>query len=231
VSGRYEIDVGTRPIRDVNVEIREVAKTHHNILLKNTLSRHNLGIGLPKGVDIAFEGSVGYYCGGLNNGAIVTIESDAGWGVGEGMDAGRITVGGYAGMSAGAAMRGGTIHVRGDAGPRIGVAMKGGNIIVEGKIGAQAGFMAHAGKIIALGGAGVSCADALWQGEVWVAGEIESLGVDTRVLEPTAEQVATVDEILEPLGLVDSSRNWRRIVSGQRLWYFESRDANAWLMI
>ena len=50
--------------------------------------------------------------------------------------------------------------------------------------------MAHAGRIIALGGAGASCADALWQGEVWVAGEIESLGVDVKVLEPTAEQVA-----------------------------------------
>ena len=37
--------------------------------------------------------------------------------------------------------------------------------------------------------------------------------------------------ILDPLGLVDSSRNWRKMVSGQRLWYFESRDASAWLMI
>ena len=109
--------------------------------------------------------------------------------------------------------------------------MKGGNIVVEGKIGYQSGFMAHAGKIISLGGAGASCADALWEGEVWVAGEIESLGVDVQVLEPTAEQVAEVDAILAPLGLEDSSREWRRLVSGQRLWYFESRDANAWLMI
>jgi glutamate synthase domain-containing protein 3 len=228
---RYVIEVGNRPIKEVNEDIQAAAKTHRALLIRNTLSRHNLGIGLPKGVDVAFEGSVGYYCGGLNNGATITVEDDAGWGVGEGMDAGHITVGGYAGMSAGAAMRGGLIHIRGDAGPRIGVAMKGGNIIVEGKIGSQAGFMSHAGKIIALGGAGASCADALWQGEVWVAGEIEGLGVDAKVVEPTAEQVAEVDALLEPLGLVDSSRNWRRIISGQRLWYFESRDANAWLMI
>jgi glutamate synthase domain-containing protein 3 len=227
----YEIDVGMRHIREVNEEIQNAAKTHHRIVVKNTLSRHNLGIGLPKGVEISFDGSVGYYCGGLNTGAIISVENDAGWGAGEGMDAGHITIGGYAGMSAGAAMRGGLIHVKGDCGPRVGVAMKGGNIVVEGKIGAQAGFMSHAGKIIALGGASTSCADALWQGEVWVAGEIESLGVDAVVKEPTAEEVAEVDAILEPLGLVDSARNWRRIISGQRLWYFESRDANAWLMI
>jgi glutamate synthase domain-containing protein 3 len=225
------IDVGMRGIREINEDIQREAKTNASILVRNTLSRHNLGVGLPAGLEISFEGSVGYYCGGLNNGAVVTIGKDAGWGTGEGMASGHITVGGYCGMSVGAAMRGGTIHVKGDCGPRVGVAMKGGNIIVEGKIGSQSGFMSHAGKIIALGGAGPSCADALWQGEVWVAGAIESLGVDAVVTEPTAEQVAEVDAILEPLGLADPSRTWQRIVSGQRLWYFESRDANAWLMI
>ena len=50
------------------------------------------------------------------------------------------------------------------------------------------------------------------------------------VIEPTQEDVDEVDEILEPLGLVDKSREWRKMISGQRLWYFESRDASAWLM-
>lgn len=225
------IDVGQRPIREVHEELMEACKTGQPIRVVNTLSRHNLGVGLPPNVAITFEGSVGYYCGGLNTGANITIERNCGWALGEGMAAGHIEVGGRAGMSCGAAMIGGTIHVKGDAGPRVGVAMKGGNIVVEGQIGYQSGFMAHSGKIIALGGAGASCADALWEGEVWVAGEVESLGVDVKVLEPTAEQVAEVDAILEPLGLVDSSREWRRMISGQRLWYFESRDANAWLMI
>ena len=225
------IEVGQRHIREINEEIQEACRAGKSIRVVNTLSRHNLGIGLPPGVDIHFEGSVGYYCGGLNTGANITIERNSGWALGEGMASGHITVGERAGMSCGAAMIGGTIHVKGDAGPRCGVAMKGGNIVVEGKIGYQSGFMAHSGKIIALGGAGESCADALWEGEVWVAGEVDSLGVDVDVVEPTAEEVAEVDAILEPLGLVDSSRNWRKMVSGQRLWYFESRDASAWLMI
>jgi len=225
------IDVGQRPVREVHEEIMAACGSGERISVVNTLSRHNLGVGLPPGVEIGFEGSVGYYCGGLNTGAVVTIERNAGWAVGEGMSAGHTTVGGYAGMSCGAAMTGGTIHVRGDSGPRCGVAMKGGNIVVEGRIGYQSGFMAHSGKIIALGGAGASCADALWEGEVWVAGPVESLGVDVRVVEPTAEEVAEVDAVLAPLDLKDTSREWRRMISGQRLWYFESRDANAWLMI
>ncbi|MBU2980630.1 hypothetical protein KO498_02270 [Lentibacter algarum] len=225
------IDAGERHIRAINQDIQAACLKGGPIRVTNTLSRHNLGVGLPDGADITFEGSVGYYCGGLNTGARVQIERNAGWAVGEGMDGGHITVNGYAGMSVGAAMIDGTIHVKGDTGPRCGVAMKGGNIVVEGKIGYQSGFMAHSGKIIALGGGGESCADALWQGEVWVAGDVDSYGVDVKVVEPTAEEVAEVDAILDPLGLVDSSRNWRKLVSGQRLWYFESRDASAWLMI
>ncbi|MCP4319029.1 MAG: glutamate synthase [Hyphomicrobiales bacterium] len=227
----FVIEAGERHIRDVNSDIQSAVAEGQEVVVTNTLSRHNLGIGLPAGANVRFEGSVGYYCGGLNDGATIEVERNAGWGLAEGMASGHVTVGGYAGMSAGAAMTGGTIHVKGDAGPRCGVAMKGGNIIVEGKIGYQSGFMAHSGKIIALGGAGSSCADALWEGEVWVAGEVESLGVDVVVVEPSAEDVAEVDLILEPLGLKDTSRNWRKMISGQRLWYFESRDANAWLMI
>ena len=228
---RVTIDVGKRHIREINQEMQAAAAAGHAIDVVNTLSRHNLGVGLPPGCDISFEGSVGYYCGGLNTGAKVTVEGNAGWAVGEGMSDGHITVGGYAGMSCGAAMMGGTIHVKGDAGPRCGVSLKGGNIVVEGKIGYQSGFLSHAGKIIAMGGAGESCADALWEGEVWVAGDIASFGVDVKVIEPTAEEVAEVDAILKPLGIEDSSLDWRKMISGQRLWYFEARDANAWLMI
>jgi len=225
------IEAGKRHIREVNQDIQAAMAKGEAVTVTETLSRHNLGVGLPETGEITFEGSVGYYCGGLNTGAKVNIQRNAGWAVGEGMSDGHITVGGYAGMSCGAAMMGGTIHVKGHAGPRCGVAMKGGNIVVEGKIGYQSGFMAHQGKIIALGGAGESCADALWEGEVWVAGPVDSLGVDVKVIEPTAEEVAEVDAILDPLGLVDSSREWRKMISGQRLWYFESRDASAWLMI
>ena len=226
-----EIVVGRRDIRTVNEEIQAAVGQGYAVFVRETLSRHNLGVGLPAVAKIRFEGSVGYYCGGLNNGAEISIERNSGWGTGEGMSGGHITVGGYAGMSTGASMSGGAIHIKGDSGPRCGVAMKGGTIIVEGKLGYQSGFMAHAGRIIALGGAGASCADALWAGEVWVAGNIESLGVDTRVVDPNNDEVATVESLLNEYELGNSGREWRKIVSNERLWYFESREADAWLMI
>ena len=225
------ITVGDRHIREVHREIQAAAEKGGNIVIKDTRSRHNLGVALPAGASLHFEGSVGYYCGGLNNGATITVERNAGWGVGEAMAEGDITVGGYAGMSCGASMLGGVVHVKGDAGPRCGVAMKGGDIIVEGKIGYLSGFMAHAGRIIALGGADDACADSLWGGEVWVAGPIKSLGVDSKAIEPQPDEVASIEELLRSRGINDAARDWKKIVSGEKLWHFESRDANAWLMI
>lgn len=227
---RAEIVAGDRPIRDVNAEIQTAVAEGEPVVVRETLSRHNLGVALPEGAEIVFDGSVGYYCGGFNNGGTIQVTRNAGWGTGEAMAKGQITVDGYAGMSVGASMRGGLIHVRGDTGPRCGVAMKGGNIVVEGRVGFLTGFMAHEGRIIALEGADDACGDSLWGGEVWVAGPIKSLGVDTSVVDPESFEVAEVDALLGDVG-ISGTFDWKKIVSGQRLWHFESRDASAWLMI
>ena len=45
------------------------------------------------------------------------------------------------------------------------------------------------------------------------------------------DEIEQVEALLTSRGLDDSSRSWQKIVSAQRLWHFESRDASAWLMI
>jgi formylmethanofuran dehydrogenase subunit C len=109
--------------------------------------------------------------------------------------------------------------------------MKGGAIVVEGSVGYACGFMAHGGRVICLGDTADAAGDSLWAGEIWVAGEIGGLGVDARVEEPPAQDVDEVRKLLAGLGLGDDERPWKRIVSGQALWHFESRDAQQWLMI
>ncbi len=230
MTDRVEVVAGERPVREINTEIRTALADGHPIIVRDTLSRHNLGVGLPEGADVIFDGSVGYYCGGLNNGATIAVTRNAGWGTGEAMARGKITIEGYAGMSAGASMRGGLIHVRGDTGPRCGVAMKGGDIVVEGSVGFLTGFMAHTGRIIALGEAGDACGDSLWGGEVWVGGAIKSLGVDSKVIEPEPDEVEAVAKTLADLDITGTF-DWKKIVSAEKLWHFESRDASAWLMI
>jgi glutamate synthase domain-containing protein 3 len=220
-----------RPLREINRELREAVAAGEQLLVREPLSRHNLGVGLPAGGGVTFDGSVGYYCGGLNNGAGIVVERNCGWAIGEAMAAGTITVRGNAAMSVGASMRGGLIHVQGNAGPRCGVAMKGGMIVVEGNLGYSSAFMAHAGRVICLGDAADAAGDSLWGGRVLVAGAIAGLGVDARVVEPDAAELEDVEALLESIGLGDGSRSWKAIVSAQKLWYFEARDARQWLMI
>jgi glutamate synthase domain-containing protein 3 len=218
-------------IRELNKQLRSELAGGHDVVVADTASRHNLGVALPAGGAVTFDGSVGYYCGGLNDGAEIRITRNAGWGLGEAMASGRITVEGNAAMSVGASMRGGTIIIRGNAGPRCGAAMKGGTIVVAGDLGYMSAFMGHAGRVLCLGDAGDAAGDSLWGGTVWVAGEIAGLGVDAKVVEPSAEELAQVEAQLDELGYGDATRPWKKIVSAEKLWHFDSRDAGQWLMI
>lgn len=225
------IEAGDRPLREVNREIREAISAGRRVEVIEPMSRHNLAVGLTGDGAVTFRGSVGYYCGGLSAGGAVEIDGNSGWGTGEGLSAGHITVNGNAGMSVGAAMRGGTIHIRGNAGPRCGIAQKAGDIVVEGDIGYMTGFMSHGGRIVCLGNSKDSVGDSLWEGEVWVAGKIERLGIDAVVVTPEAEEVTAVNDLLTSLGTDVSGLDWKKVVAGRKLWYFEARDAKQWLMI
>ena len=68
------ITAGDVPIRALNQQIRAALAEGQAVTVRDTRSRHNLGIGLPVGAEVSFEGSVGYYCGGFNNGARIEIE-------------------------------------------------------------------------------------------------------------------------------------------------------------
>lgn len=228
-----QVTAGERPLREVNAEIRAALATD-DVEVLEPLSRHNLGVALTGDSTrhaLTVRGSVGYYAGGLNNGGRMRIEGNAGWGLGEAQAAGHIEVTGWVGMSVGASMRGGLLHVRGDAGPRAGVAMKGGDIVVEGEIGFLSCFMGHAGRLICLGDAGDATGDSLWGGCVWVAGRIASPGTDSKIVEPSVEEVDEVEGLLATLELADTSRDWKKIVSAERLWHFDKNDAKSWLLI
>ncbi len=228
---QVEVVAADRPLREVNREIRAALAAGAEVVVREPMSRHNLGVALTGGGRVRFAGSVGYYCAGLSDGPRVQVDGNAGWGLGEALASGHVTVHGNAGMSAAASMRGGIVHVAGNAGPRAGISLKGGDLVVEGDAGYCTGFMAHAGRIVVCGDALGSVGDSLWLGAVWVAGRIGSLGIDAQAVEPPAAERAAVEARLAGLGVPPADRDWKKIVSAERLWYFEARDAKKWLMI
>src|SRR2546425_7688599 len=80
-SDMAELDCAGRTVREINARIRELGEA--DIVGKNPGARHNLGVAILKPARIRFEGSVGYYCGGLVDGAEVEDLGRAGLGPGE----------------------------------------------------------------------------------------------------------------------------------------------------
>ena len=224
----FAIDCRDKTTRDINRLLREaVAAGQEHVRILEPDARHNLGVALLQPVRVVFEGSVGYYCGGMMDGAHIEVHGSAGWGAAESMMNGTLVIDGNAGSGVAASIRGGTVVVRGDAAARAGVSMKGGTLLIGGNCGYMAGFMMQKGRIVICGDAGDALADSMYEGVVFVGGKIASLGNDAVVEEPTAEDQAVLADLLSTYGIL-APPAFRKVVSGHKLWNFDKKDLEIW---
>ena len=222
-----QLDASGLTLRQVNVAIRAALADGRSVVVTDTGARHNLGVALLQPGQVTFDGSVGYYCAGMNDGATVWISGSAGWGVAEGMLSGTVVVQGNAGNGAAAAIRGGTVIVKGDCASRAGVSMKGGLLLIAGDAGYMTGFMMQKGTIAILGNAGEALADSMYEGVILVGGEIGSLGNDAVIDDPLDEEMRLIDATCRANGITPPGR-LRRVVSGRKLWNFHHSDLATW---
>ena len=214
--------------RQINQELRDaVVAGHRDIRVLEPDARHNLAVALLQPVRVVFEGSVGYYCGGMIDGAHIEIRGSAGWGTAESMMNGTVVIDGNAGSGLAASIRGGTVVVRGDAAARAGVSMKGGTLLIGGSCGYMAGFMMQKGRIVICGDAGEALADSMYEGVVFVGGEIAALGNDAVLEEPTDDDRAWLKHLLETYQ-VPAPAAFKKIVSGRKLWNFDKKELDVW---
>jgi glutamate synthase domain-containing protein 3 len=222
------IDCRGKTTREINQLLREaIAAGQCDIHILGPDARHNLGVALLQPVQVVFEGSVGYYCGGMMDGARLEIRGSAGWGTAESMLNGTVLIDGNAGSGVAASIRGGTVVVRGDAAARAGVSMKGGTLLIGGSCGYMAGFMMQKGRIIICGDTGAALADSMYEGEVFVGGKIEELGNDAVLEEPKAQEQRAVQELLAQYQ-IPAPKAFRKVVSGRKLWNFDRKDLAVW---
>jgi glutamate synthase domain-containing protein 3 len=223
------LDCADLPVRAINHAIWEaIASGSKAIILNRPNARHNLGVGLPPGIDLTINGSVGYYVAGLNDGATVIVHGGAGWGAGESMRDGRIVIDGNAGNAVAASIRAGAVVVRGDASTRAGIAMKGGILIVAGNVGSMAGFMMQKGILIVCGSAGPGLADSMYAGTVFLGGKHGELGADAMIEEATSEDRELVAAALERFKVPAPSGGFRKVISARRLWNFTLKERELW---
>jgi glutamate synthase domain-containing protein 3 len=227
-AGALDLDAAVGTVRELNTALRSgLAEGRSPITIRNPGAQHNLGVALLMPGEVVFEGSVGYYCAGMNDGASVEIHGSAGWGLAEGMLNGTVVVRGNAGNGAAASIRGGTVVVHGDCAARAGVAMKGGLLLIAGDAGYMTGFMMQKGVIVICGNAGDALADSMYEGTVYVGGEIAALGNDAVIEEPTTADNAMLDEAFAAHGVTRPAR-LRKIVAGRKLWNFEHAELETW---
>src|SRR5207248_10098535 len=198
------------------------------IRLANPAARHSLAVAVMHPISVVFEGPVGWFCAGMCDGPTITVRGNCGWSLAENLMSGAVAVHGNAGSSAAATMRGGRVFVAGDTGARAGIAMKGGTLVVGGSVGYMSGFMMQRGTMIVRGDAADGIGDSMYEGTVYVGGTIHSLGADCVEAELTGDDRALLESELTANDLDAGGRDWKKLVSGRKLWNFSKHEYDAW---
>jgi len=230
-----EILCDGKTTREINAAIKKlIADGVTEIVVRNPVARHNLAVAITQPVRITFDGSVGYYCGGMIDGPTIEVAGSVGWGAGESMMNGTLLVHGAAGNGFGASIRGGTVVVENDAAARAGVSMKGGLLLIGGDCGYMAGFMAQKGTLVVCGNAGESFADSMYEAVCYVGGSIAELGNDAVIKEVTDEDIGflstTLSRYLGPKfpDPKSAAARFKKVVAGRKLWNFDKREWKIW---
>ena len=224
---RTEIDTDEMTSTEVNTKIRDLmAEGYGTIVIKNPRGKHSIGVGILSKLNLIFEGSLGYFGVGLIDGPNVRISGRVGWSCGENMMSGTILIEKNAGSTFGAALRGGDLVCRGSVGSRTGIDMKGGTIIVGGDTGALSGFMMQRGRIVVCGNSGKDLGDSIYDGTIYIGGDIRSLGVDAVEAELTDTDKSWLTRKLSQYELLPENgvEHFTKVVAGKQLWNYDNLE-------
>src|ERR671937_1707671 len=139
------------------------------------------------------------------------------------MMSGVVVVGGNAGSLTGAAIHGGDVLVKGRVGARTGIDQKGGSIIVLGDAGSMTAFMMQRGRQVICGNVGPGLGDSMYDGTIYVAGKVKSLGIDCVPGEWEETDTEFVERKFRIYGL-GSPPEFQKFVCGKQLYNYDSLE-------
>jgi len=230
-AGVHTVDLAKTSLRDLNDELQGENGTgsHAHWEVSDPRGKHAVAVGLDAPITVSINGSVGYYCAGMNKQATVIVHGSAGPGVAENMMSGKVIVEGNASQYAGATGHGGLLVVEGNASSRCGISMKGINIVVKGNIGHMSAFMAQSGNLVVLGDAGDALGDSIYEARLFVRGNVKSLGADCIEKEMRPEHHEFLADLLKQAGIADvKTSEFKRYGSARQLYNFNIDNADAY---
>jgi glutamate synthase domain-containing protein 3 len=223
--GKAVFDAEELTTRQINLELRRLVYEEgiKDVTVLNPGSRHSLGVAILTRCRITFEGSLGYFGCGLGDGPEIHVKGRVGWSACENMMSGVVVVEGNAGSLTGAALRGGDVVVKGRVGARSGIDQKGGTIISVGDAGSMTGFMMQRGRQILCGDVGPGLGDSMYDGTIYVAGKVKSLGIDCVPGEWTDADTELIDRKFRIYGLGDPPE-FQKFVCGKKLYNYDNLE-------
>jgi glutamate synthase domain-containing protein 3 len=225
---RNILDLQDISLREMNETLHKISEGSNESVweIRNTRGSHAVAVGLERTVEVHVMGSVGYYCGGMNQNATIVVNGSAGPGVGENMMSGSIIVKGDASQYAGATAHGGMIVIEGNASSRCGISLKGADIVVGGNIGHMSAFMAQSGNLVVLGDTGDALGDSIYEAKIFVRGKVASLGADCIEKKMRPEHLELLRGLLERAGMDGTApEEFRRYGSARKLYNFNIDNA------
>jgi glutamate synthase domain-containing protein 3 len=218
-------DAADLTTRQINLELRWLIyeRGARDVTVLNPGAKHSIGVGILQRCKIRYEGSLGYFGLGLIDGPEITVTGRVGWSVCENMMSGVVVIEKNAGSLTGAAMRGGDLIIKGAVGARTGIDQKGGTIIVGGDAGTMTAFMMQRGRQILLGNVGNGLGDSMYDGTIYVAGKVKSLGIDCVEGAWTDADTELVERKFRIYGLGDPPQ-LQKFVCGKMLYNYDNLE-------
>jgi glutamate synthase domain-containing protein 3 len=205
------LDANSKDLRTVSKSIKE-SLNNQPIEVQNVSHLHGLAAGLKHG-EVIIKGNAGDYLGVLNAGATIKVTKNTGNYVADNMTAGTIIIEGNAGYGAAQYCYGGIVVIHGDAGDFTATMNKGATIIVLGNVGAEAGTYMLDGDLVVIGNAGENFANYLIRGNVYIGGEWDSLGHNTRLEPLDHEDIEKLHAYIETYQFEAEPEKFKKIVA------------------
>jgi len=211
--------------RQINLELRWLLYERgvKDVTVLNPGAKHSLGVGILTRCKITFDGSLGYFGCGLIDGPEIHVKGRVGWSACENMMSGVVVVDSNAGSLTAAAIRGGDVVVKGRVGARTGIDQKGGTVIVLGDAGSMTGFMLQRGRQILCGDVGPGLGDSMYDGMIYVAGKVKSLGIDCVPGEWNDADTELIERKFRIYGL-GSPPQFEKFVCGKKLYNYDNLE-------
>src|SRR5437868_8552092 len=218
-------DAAKLTTRQINLELKNLLYERGitDVTVLNPGAKHSLGVGILTRCKITFDGSLGYFGCGVIDGPEIHIKGRVGWSACENMMSGVVVIDSNAGSLTGAAMRGGDLLVRGKVGARTGIDQKGGTIMVLGTAGSMTGFMLQRGRMIFCDDVGPGLGDSMYDGTIYVAGKVKSLGIDCIPGEWREADTELIERKFRIYGL-GSPPEFQKFVCGKKLYNYDNLE-------